>query len=103
MLRDYKVGNKVIKIEPYSALPCSLMIFTIDDMDAIDTDFGFGGDKNPWEAEEYGCADWYFERYTNNEEIKRCMDKYSLTLEEYKEISSILEQVLYVGECGWCI
>jgi hypothetical protein len=74
MLREYKVGNKVIKIEPYSALPCSLMIFTIDDMDAIDTDFGFGGDKNPWKAEEYGCGDWYFERYTNNEEIKRCMD-----------------------------
>lgn len=99
MLREYKVGNKVIKIEPYSALPCALMIFTIDDMEATETDFGLGGDKNSWEAEAYACADWNFERYTDNEKIKKCMDKYSLTLEEYNEISFILEEVLCVGEC----
>lgn len=103
MLREYKVGNKVVKVEPYNALPCSLMIFTIDDVDADTYYFGSGEDKNFWDAEEYACGDWRFERNNDIESMKKCMEKYSLTWEEYIGICEILEDVLCVGSCGWCV
>lgn len=88
MLYEKTFGDKVVKVEPYSALPCELMIFTINDIDANTSD--------------YGCGDKRFERYTEKDDIKNCMETYSLTWEEYLDIVSLLEEVLCVGQCSWC-
>lgn len=102
MLYEKTFGDKVVKVEPYSALPCELMIFTINDVNADRIDFGMGVDNDMLNAPDYGCGDKRFERYTENDDIKYCMEKYSLTWEEYYDISSLLEEVLCVGQCSWC-
>jgi hypothetical protein len=103
MLYERTFGDKVVKVEPYSALPCELMIFTINDIDADRTDFGITTDNDMWNAPDYGCGDKRFERYTEKDDIKNCMETYSLTWEEYLDIVSLLEEVLCVGECSWCV
>ena len=40
MLYEKTFGDKVVKVEPYSSLPCELMIFTINDINADRIDFG---------------------------------------------------------------
>ena len=102
MLREYTIGNKLIKVEPYSALPCDLMVFTINDKDAYQGDFGRTVDNDMWNAPDYGCGDKKFERYTEKNNIEKCMETYSLTWEEYLDIASLLEEVLHVGQCSWC-
>ena len=102
MLYERTFGNKVIKVEPYSALPCELMTFTINDVNADQSDFGRSFDDDMWNAPDYGCGYKKFERYTEKDDIKYCMEKYSLTWEEYYDISSLLEEVLCVGQCAWC-
>ena len=103
MLYERTIGNKVVKVEPYSALPCDLMIFTINDIDANTSDFGRTVDNDEWNAPDYGCGDKRFERYTEKDDIKNCMETYSLTWEEYLDIVSLLEEVLCVGQCSWCV
>jgi hypothetical protein len=102
MLREYTIGNKLIKVEPYSALPCDLMVFTINDKDAYQGDFGTTIDEDEWNAPDYGCGCKVFKRYAEKDNIKKCMDTYLLTWEEYYDICNILEEVLYVGMCSWC-
>ena len=102
MLYEKTFGDKVVKVEPYSALPCELMTFTINDIDADSTDFGRNVDNAEWDAPDYGCGCREFERYTEKDNIKNCMEKYSLTWEEYYEICDMLEQALRVGQCSWC-
>ena len=102
MLYERTFGNKVVKVEPYSALPCELMIFTINDVNADRIDFGMSVDNDSWNAPDYGCGNKQFERYTEKDDIKNCMEKYSLTWDEFYDISSLLEEVLCVGQCSWC-
>lgn len=103
MLYENTFGNKVVKVEPYSALPCELMIFTINDIDANSADFGRIVDNDVWNAPDYGCGHKEFERNTKQDDIKKCMEKYSLTWEEYLDIVFLLEEVLHVGQCSWCV
>ena len=102
MLYENTFGDKVVKVEPYSALPCELMTFTINDVNADTSDFGCGVDSNIYDAPDYGCGYREFKRYNEKDAIKYCMEKYSLTWEEYYDISSLLEEVLCVGMCSWC-
>lgn len=98
-----KKSNKIIEVEPYYAFPCKLQTFSIDGKDANQYDFGRNRDHDLWNAEPYGCACNKFERIDNPSEISETMKRYSLTREEFDEICSILENVLYVGCCGWCV
>ena len=103
MLYEKTFGDKVVKVEPYSALPCDLMIFFFFDVNADTSDFGRTVDNDEWNAPDYGCGDKRFERYTEKDDIKNCMETYSLTWEEYLDIVSLLEEVLHVGQCSWCV
>jgi hypothetical protein len=78
------------------------MIFTINDIDADSTDFGRNVDNAEWDAPDYGCGCREFERYTEKDNIEKCMETYSLTWDEFDDISSLLEEVLHVGQCAWC-
>lgn len=102
MLYEKTFGDKVVNVEPYSGLPCELMTFTINDVNANRTDFGWSVDEDRRNAPDYGCGNKKFKRYTKKDDIKKCMEKYSLTWEEYCDISSLLEDVLCVGQCCWC-
>lgn len=85
---------------PYDALPCSLKEFTINGIDAAKDDFG----ETIFESDGfYGCANNYFKGNTNLSHVKKVCDKYNISCEEYLEIVEQLEDVLYVGSCGWCV
>lgn len=85
---------------PYGAFPCNLKEFTINGIYADKDDFG----ETISESDGfYGCANNYFKGNTRLSHIKEVCDKYNITCEEYLEIVEHLEDVLYVGKCGWCV
>ena len=90
-----------IVIKPYHALPCELEMFYIKGKKAYEEDFGHGHDVSPEEAEPYGCGCWRFR--ADLKKAPEAMKKYGLTLEEFIEVCDMLEDALYVGECGWCV
>ena len=90
-----------VVITTYDALPCRCEIFTINGVDGDADDFGSVWDIDPEIAEPYGCGDMQF---CPNEKSKRgILKKYSITGKQYKEVCSMLEDKLAVGQCGWCI
>jgi len=89
-----------VVIKPYHALPCSLETFTINGMDADESDFGDGCDRGSENAEDYACGDWTFESRMPSQQI---LDKYKISLQEYSEIADQLVTELCVGSCGWCV
>ena len=44
-----------------------------------------------------------FERHTDNKLVNKTMKKYGITREEFDLIADRLEDLLYVGMCGWCV
>lgn len=87
-------------MQAYHGLPCALEKFTIRDKDADDTDFGEGGDQGE-RGEPYTCTDHRF--IANRCPKHGVLEKYGITREEYDAICDALEDVLYVGSCGWCV
>lgn len=87
-------------IEPYDALPCELMKFTINGIDADKNDFGTSYDADSDNAEEYGCGNHIFESKNPTQKV---LDKYGISVEEYSEICDELTEKLHVGSCGWCV
>lgn len=90
-----------VVIKPYNALPCELEMFEIKGKKASEEDFGNGYDACPEEAEEYGCGCWRFR--ADLAKAPQAMKKYGLTVEEFTEVCEMLENALWVGECGWCV
>jgi len=74
--------------------------FIINDIKADHSDFGDKDDENPDDAEEYGCGDMVFIGKQATPEI---LEKYKISLSEYKQIVEILEDKLSFGSCGNCI
>ena len=87
-----------VKIKPYSALPCELEAFTINGRDANANDFGVYEQTS---AEEYGCAESRFipDRHPRH----GVLEKYGITLDEWRSIEFQLEEALHVTNCGWCV
>ena len=86
-------------IEPFDALLCVLKIFTINGKKADSDDFGSTFDYINGKPDSFGCSNMYFE---SNPPTKEILDKYNITEQEYFSICDELEDVLYVGSCGWC-
>lgn len=87
-------------IKPFSSLPCRLEVFTINEKDADQEDFGDIYDHHKEDAEPYACADMQFNSVPAT---KKVLDKYNITEEEYYNICKELEYKLRVGRCGWCV
>lgn len=102
-IRKEIIGNKEVCIKPYRSLPCATEIFTINGIDASYYDFGMGEDIDPESAPDWGCGCHVFKRTEDSVEIEKAMNKYSLTREEFDGICKLLEEELFVGECGWCV
>lgn len=93
--------NKLeLVMEPRDALPCSLKVFTINGINADETDFGYSTDEDIGEAGEYGCGYRCFR--TDLKLAPTAMKKYKLTFEQFVEVAEKLAEVLDVGPCGWC-
>lgn len=101
-IRKEIIGTVEVCIKIYYSLPCAPEIFTINGKEASSYSFGIGEDEDPENAPDYGCGCRVFKRTTDQAEIEEAMNKYSLTREEFDGICRLLEEELYVGECGWC-
>lgn len=97
------IGSKTVCIEPYDCMPCELGLFTINSENAYTCDFGSGEDTDWGDAPEYGCGCYEFTRTSDTEEIDKVKEKYKLTDDEFVGICNLLEEVLYVAGCGWCV
>lgn len=84
--------------KPYHAL-CALQQFTINGIQAYESDFGSGSDEDPGEAEEYSCGD---RRWRGRASTPEVLAKYGITQEEYDFICERLSSELSFGSCGWC-
>ena len=90
-----------IKIETYYALPCATKEFMLNGVNADILDFGDNEDVDRANAPEYGCG---CHRFTPDiHKADAAMKKYGITLDEFIQVCDKLEEVLYVGRCGWCI
>jgi hypothetical protein len=100
-----KLADEIIgtKIESMHALPCAAQTFTIKGKSMFLDDFGqFESDECPEGCECMGCHNKHFVCY-GIKTIKAQIDnKIKLTNEELNEICETLEDVFYVGDCGWC-
>jgi hypothetical protein len=89
-----------IQIKRYSALPCSLEVFTINGIKAEEEDFGKGYDEDYGAAgHDWSCGNRVFKAKFPTDEILR---KYNLTANEYRTVCNKLEEMLTIGCCGWC-
>ena len=78
---------------------CYTSSFTVNDVEADESDFGRHYDHDPGDAKDYCCGDMRFDAKDATPEI---LAKYRITLEEYAEICNQLDQGLSFGDCGWC-
>lgn len=88
-----------LKLEIYGYL-CATCVFSVNGIAANKDDFGSQYDNDKENAEDYGCGDMKFERREYTQEV---LDKYNITVDQYYEIASKLEEGLSFGRCGWCI
>jgi hypothetical protein len=88
-----------LEFKMFGAL-CEHEVFNINDVRATYEDFGDKFDRRPDKAEPYGCGDM---RFTSKPATQDVLDKYKITLEDYNNICSMLEDKMSWGECGWCI
>ena len=80
---------------------CYTPLFVINGKDADYNDFGDKYDRDPENAEDYGCGNMQFKRdYERKDEL---MQKYNINHEEWDMICNKLEEGLSFGTCGWCI
>ena len=86
-----------VVIKPYKYLPCTLEIFTVNDIKADVYDFG---DIDFMSDGEYGCKFSKFIPNDNPTEIT--LEKYHISHEEYAEICNKLRTALYITGCGLC-
>jgi hypothetical protein len=87
-------------IYTYDCMPC-----TIPDIYFLN---GVRFDRDDFGEREYGygayggCADSHFEPFYG-EQMNDALVKYKISTAEYYEIARFLEDLLDVGDCGWCI
>lgn len=85
-----------VEIKKFRCLPCSLEVFTINGIGASVDDFGESWTQGDCSRGE--CTSTFKHGYPTQE----VLDKYKITLEEFKEVCEKLEEALEVWGCGWC-
>ena len=99
---------KAIKIVAYSALPCEAAEFVVNGIKGQKRDFGHNGDVglfdyeyDEWDDENWACADNQF--VPNDAPEEGVLEKYGITLEEYRQVQDECVSKFNVGGCGWCV
>ena len=109
--KNMKGEQKVVgidDIQTYTALPCELNgSYYINGVYLERDDFGEGYDEGGYcddeDVEAYGCVNRVFNVWIDEAHLVSAMKKYNITQEEYFDIQNKLADILYIGECGWCI
>lgn len=85
-----------LEIRPYRCLPCSLEVFKINGIVALEEDFG--------EKDIYGdCMECECHcEFKPTLPTSDILSRYGICVEEYAEICEELKDALYVSACGWC-
>ena len=111
--KNMKGEQKIIKLkdmQTYEALPCALngeyyingVYLESDDFgESYDDDEDYDYSDN--EDMYYGCVNRVFKVWIDEGHLMAAIEKYNITQEEYFDIQNKLADLLYVGECGWCI
>lgn len=79
---------------------CYVKEFIINGIVAEYEDFGTKYDRNPDEAELFGCGNMQFTRVDARVEI---LEKYHITVDDYSQVCDKLEKGLSFGYCSWCV
>ena len=95
-LEKSKDGLYDIKVSKWI---CYCPIFTIKGQKADQYDFGEGDDIDFANKPEKGCGNKVF---TPKPATQKILDKYGITIDEYNEIASVLEEGLTFGRCALC-
>lgn len=95
-LEKSKEGLYDIKVSRWI---CYCPIFTIKGQKAAEDDFGEGEDIDFANKPKYGCGNKVF---VVKHATQTILDKYGITVDEYNEIASVLEEGLSFGHCRLC-
>ena len=89
-----------VELKVYDCL-CVPDVFRINDKEAYSEDFGIQQDLNPeLDDSGYGCGNMQFSSYEAcSEKGMAAIKKYNLTVDEYHEVCSMLENKLSFGYC----
>ena len=99
---DYRLNKETdlydIKVSKWS---CWCPVFTIKGQNADAEDFGDWDDidRHCEDKPDHGCGNMTF---TPKPATQKVLDKYGITVDEYNEIASALEDGLSFGRCGLC-
>ena len=86
-----------VVIEPLDGLPCSLKIFTINGNEAYASEFG---ESLSTGSCMHGACHHEFKAFSRPD--KATMRKYGITEDQFHDIGEMLENKLYVSQCGLC-
>ena len=80
---------------------CYCPIFSVKGIKADEDDFGEKDDldRHCEDKPEHGCGNMTF---TPKPATQKVLDKYGITVDEYNEIASVLEEGLSFGRCRLC-
>ena len=95
-LEKYKDGLYDIKVSRWN---CWYPVCTIKGKEAVEYDFGEGDDIDFDNRPEYGCGNKVFVVKPATQKI---LDKYGISVDEYNEIASVLQEGLTFGRCALC-
>lgn len=95
-LEKSKDGLYDIKVSRWN---CYCPVFTIKGQKADQADFGEGDDIDFANKPKYGCGNKVFVAKSATQKV---LDKYGITIDEFNEIASVLEEGLSFGYCGLC-
>ena len=95
-LERSKDGLYDIKVSKWN---CYCPVFTIKGQKADQCDFGEGEDMDFADKPNRGCGNMVF---VVKHATQKVLDKYGITIDEFNEIASVLEEGLSFGYCGLC-
>jgi hypothetical protein len=78
---------------------CELDMFTINEIEADYHDFGEKHDHSPSTVDVYGCGDM---RFVPKPYTQKILNKYNISVSDYKKICAELKDKLSFGYCGLC-
>lgn len=96
------MSNMFYKAE-FAKCYCCCTVFVVNDIVAVEEDFGEKYDRDELNAEPYGCGDMRFTRHTDEAKISRCLEKYRITRSQFHTVAAALEKGLSFGDCNWCV
>lgn len=79
---------------------CSPKKFKINGVNATTYDFGQGIDEEPPKAAEFGCGCHVFRHFEHPKH--GILEKYHISMEDYRKICSQLDTQLSRGRCSYC-